>query len=150
MVKRSYARVLVTWDTARSQLGSVIEIGRMIGRIVYAPAIGDSPAIKGWIMTATLGMEHTAVFERWINPAWVTQVHPNVPDIARFLSFFAGDELPDRDTLRGWIEYGGFRPNQDPDRPEWDMSLDRYREVAQRNGRTIGRLTRGGAHVSQR
>lgn len=112
-------------------------IGRMIGRVKYAPALGESPEIKNWIEVLTLTMELTSVHVRWVDPAWVRQVHANAPDIARFLQWFAGEKLPDRTWINGASEYGTLSANQQADQPDWDFAgkLTRYQEYRDRAGK---------------
>lgn len=122
----------VRWDDDRGFSG----IGRMIARVHYAPALGDSPVINNWIEVLRLNADLTHAYPRWINPAWVRQVHAAVPDITRFLAWFAGP-LPNRDQCIGMAQYGSLSANQQADKPEWDFAgkLARYEEYRTRAGR---------------
>lgn len=126
------------WITYREMYtdGSFNErVGRMIGRIAYAPPCGETPAIKGFILAAVLTCEMTSVAERWINPADVMRVHANAPDIVNFLQWFAGPELTRNvDWTRRAMEYGCLKPNQNAEWPEWNMteSIKRFQEYYDR------------------
>ncbi len=119
----------VSWTQPTDGDHGVNNIGRMIGRVAYDPQ-GEC---TGWIVVLSLGMEMTTVFERWVRPEWVFQVHANTPDIARFLAWYAG-QLPDVDYLRRMCEYGAGKANQNPDWPDWDHArgLERFGEYLAR------------------
>lgn len=130
----------VTWRYPEAD--GTIYTGRMIGRIAYdpTPATAEYRNTRGWIVCLTLGMEMTTVFERWVDPQWVTQVHANTPDIARFLAWFAG-ALPDVDYLRRLCEYGAGKANQCPDQPDWDCAqgIRRFEEYYTRVQKAQGK-----------
>lgn len=48
-------------------------LGRVLGRVAYAPPCGETPAIEGYLLVAQLGHNATHVYERWIDPADVTE-----------------------------------------------------------------------------
>ncbi len=100
-------------------------IGRMIGRIAYAPSLGETGQIKDWILVLALSSDHTHAYERWIDPAWVSQVNGPHEDIAAFLTWFASPTLPDVHWLRHAGEYGTLSANQATDEPwrtQWSFA----------------------------
>lgn len=66
-----------------AQVGDIVEfesfgrprIGRMVGRIAYAPRCGETPELHDYLLVATLGERLTHIAERWVNPSDVTDVH---------------------------------------------------------------------------
>lgn len=71
------------FDKAKAQVGDIViyrddndtsHIGRMIGRIRYAPGIGGSPVIRNHILAVVLGERIDCTFERWINPDSVISI----------------------------------------------------------------------------
>ena len=113
--------IVWTYPDSQSDL-----IGRMTGRVHYAPACGESAPIADWLEVLQLSDDHTHAYIRWIDPQWVTRVHANAPDIQRFLSWFAGP-LPSREWLNGASEYGTLSANHRADTPEWDFAVKRER-----------------------
>lgn len=98
---RGVARVgdWLTWSyTTQDGIDPQIHHGRMIGRVKYAPACGDTPIIKRWIEVLELSPELTHAYIRWIDPAEVTTIYRHRKDMRAFLSWFAG-KLPTRDVL---------------------------------------------------
>lgn len=64
-------------DVIRFEENGIPRIGRMIGRIAFAPAIcGEKKHIEGYILAVCLGIELTHLAERWVDPATVTYVTP--------------------------------------------------------------------------
>jgi len=63
-------------DVIRFEENGRIRLGRMIGRIAYAPALGETPRIKNWILAVCLGEDLTHMCERWVDPVTVTYVTP--------------------------------------------------------------------------
>ena len=118
----------VTWAYPQGPMFT----GRMVGRIVRAPKLsGDEVPIAGWLLVLTLSTEMTHAYERWVNPEWVTEVHPNAPDIQKFLHWFAGPvEAQPVEWLRKAANHGTLSANQNPDQPSWDFAgkLERFRE----------------------
>jgi len=72
----------IGWSKRKCQVGNLFtytegaqeRLGRMVARIQYAPALGDTPRIQGWILGAVLSTDLTHMCERWIDPALVTRV----------------------------------------------------------------------------
>lgn len=134
----------ITWTDESGQT----HVGRMIARIVYAPACGETPTLRNYIEALTLSVDLTHAFIRWVNPLQVSTVYRHRADIGAFLSFFAG-KLPDRDvladtkgangTIEGMAAYGSLSADlSDPaDSPIGTFSsfankLTRYAEYRQR------------------
>lgn len=71
---------LIGYGKRNAQVGDVIRfdgrLGRMIGRIAYAPALGETPRIQNWILAVCLTDDLTCMCERWVDPATVTYVTP--------------------------------------------------------------------------
>jgi hypothetical protein len=118
------------WVTYELDLGS-LRVGRMIGRVHYAPDTGaGSPelrrtGIKNWLCVATLSTDLTSLSEQWVHPVWVRHVHRNTPDVARFLTWVASPELlldGDPHKVRRLLDYGAARANLQPDEPSWDVT----------------------------
>lgn len=64
-------------DLIRFNEGAETRVGRMIGRVAYAPRLdGDSAPVKDYILAAVLSPTLDYVAERWVNPADVVQVQP--------------------------------------------------------------------------
>ena len=91
---------LIGYGKRNAQVGDVIRfeehgrirLGRMIGRIEYAPAIGETPRIKNWILAVCLGEDLTHMAERWVNPETVIDVTP-VQNQGEVCSAFFSDTL---------------------------------------------------------
>jgi len=63
-------------DVVRFTEGDTPRIGRMIGRVAYAPSLQGEGVIKDYILCAVLGHDLTCMTERWVNPANVSYVTP--------------------------------------------------------------------------
>ncbi len=63
-------------DVVRFKEYDRIRLGRMIGRIAFAPPCGETPCIKNWLLVVCLGEDLTHMAERWVDPASVTYVTP--------------------------------------------------------------------------
>jgi hypothetical protein len=83
-------------------------VGRVIGRIAYAPPCGETPAITNWLIVACLSPDLTYVSERWINPEEVTQVFAVRSEMTKLLVFFLSNGFGHEsvDNLRRWTESG--------------------------------------------
>lgn len=68
-----------------------IRYARVLGRVAYAPACGETPAIKDHILVAAIAEDLEFGYERWIDPDDVTEI--NRPADARrgFLHWFISD-----------------------------------------------------------
>lgn len=88
------------YDKYKAQVGDIVLfnesghslVGRMIGRIVYAPPCGETPAIRNYILVIALSQDMTFSMERWVNPADVMRVqaprsHKQVMD------YFLSDQI---------------------------------------------------------
>jgi len=143
-----YRAQLGSWIVARqpgytldgAPINPIVIVGRMISRIVYSagfpagPNYEGAPTIRNWIEVLALheNMHHASV--RWIDPAWVSEVHPTAPDLAKFLEWFATFNPKDHGFIRGLAEYGCLSPNQAPDHTDWNFEH---------------RLTRGAEYVDR-
>jgi len=95
--------------------GQQTRTGRMIGRIHYAPACGESPIIRDYLLVVCLNdsLDHT--FERWVNPADVQRVEAlreQQPVMAYFLSADLVKSPIDevrRSTTDGWTTLAKYR-----------------------------------------
>lgn len=81
---------LLTWQT-RAADGSVehLMLGRVVGRV---DARGDGKqmeTVSGWIAVIALADSGTFTYERWVDPAWVVDIHRPCP--AFFALFMGGD-----------------------------------------------------------
>jgi len=83
-------------------------VGRVIGRIAYAPALGNEQPIRNYLIVASLSNDLTFVGERWVNPEDVSQVFAVRPETAKLLAFFLSPEFGHEsvDNLRRWTESG--------------------------------------------
>jgi hypothetical protein len=98
--------------------GDLKRIGRMIGRVHYAPALtGDRAPIRDYILVVGIGdmLQHT--FERWVNPRDVERVE-KIRDQGEVLAYFLSADLVKApiDEIRRCMEYGS-------------NTLARYRDV---------------------
>jgi len=130
-------------DTARGP----DSIGRVLGRVAYAPAIGtDGRAIRNWIAVLRLSSEGTHASVYWVNPEWVSRVHAHRADIGAFWQWFASDAA----IANGYAwtiaagHYGALSANQaDPDSlpngTDWSFAakLARFAEYWDRAGSVI-------------
>jgi len=90
---------------------SNIHLGRVIGRLKYAPPIcDDKEPIRNWIIVAALSPTLDCTFERWIDPAWVIRTIPSerFSEMADVLNNFLAPELNrySVDVLRRWVTSG--------------------------------------------
>lgn len=87
----------------KAQVGDVIawrdstegdtRIGRMIGRIKYAPSLmGDKGPVRNYILAVQLGMEMTSISERWVNPDSVYSVQ-SIRDHRAVTEYFLSDQM---------------------------------------------------------
>jgi hypothetical protein len=83
-------------------------VARVIGRVAYAPSLGTEPAIRNYLVVASMSNDLTFVGERWVNPEDVSQVFSVRPETARLLAFFLSPEFGHEsvDNLRRWTESG--------------------------------------------
>lgn len=108
------------FDKWKAQFGDVVmfhygninnnhEIGRVAGRIAYAPSIepGEQP-IENWLLIIAFSHDMTHVMERWINPSQVVRCYtPTVKQRDLYECMMSKDftnESPD--TLREWATTG--------------------------------------------
>lgn len=113
----------IGYDKYKAQVGDVItytergqeHTARMIGRIVHAPSLGETPAIKGWILAIRINHELDHTCERWINPADVTRVQ-SLRDHRRVMEYFLSDDLTTapieeirQSTSAGWSTLTAYR-----------------------------------------
>ncbi len=87
-------------------------IGRMAGRVHYAPALGETPEIKNHILVVCLSLDSPCAYERWIAPEDVLRIYdPNHADrkILELITFFFSPEFRhyNPDQLRQWA-YSGY------------------------------------------
>jgi hypothetical protein len=108
------------YSTYKAQFGDLLEwqspsserqIGRMIGRIAYAPKLETSDNdVTGWIVVCALSNSLDHVYERWINPEWVNRITPKsrLPEHREVLESFLSDDILkfDSNLLRRWISSG--------------------------------------------
>ena len=84
-------------------------VGRVIGRIVYAPALqGDTQPIRNYLLLAVLSQDQTFVMERWVNPEYVTQVFSVREETRKMLTFFFSKQFGQDsiDNMRRWAVSG--------------------------------------------
>ena len=107
----------------RAQVGDLILFteggrtvtGRMIGRVHYAPALGETPIIRDYILCVCLNDALDYTFERWVNPIDVVQVEPMTDEHARkrieVTAWFLSDlKRESAEELRRTVEYGAIPP----------------------------------------
>ena len=104
---------LLGFATCKARVGSYFvyhdgteqRMGRMLGRVAYAPALqGDTKPIVNHILAMVwFPMGHCC--ERWINPADVIECYTNPP--ASIAAFFFAPKIPyDAQTMRRLMEHG--------------------------------------------
>jgi hypothetical protein len=83
-------------------------VGRVIGRIAYAPSLANEAPIRKWLLLACLSNDLTCVGERWVNPEDVSQVFAVREETRKLLAFFLSDGFGHEsvDTLRRWTASG--------------------------------------------
>lgn len=96
---------LIVYKEYHKDASFALRTGRMIGRIT-APKIEPTDSeIEGWILAMVLSDDCTHLFERWINPEWVTEVREMPANLLRFL---AQPDWPDYNTMRRAGERGSL------------------------------------------
>lgn len=117
------------FDKVMAQVGDILTwtdghtghtVGRMIGRVHYAPALeGDKGPVRDYILVIGLNsmLDHT--FERWVNPTDVTRVQ-TLLDQQAVMAYFLSDEMTSapidevrRSTTDGWSTLGRYRAWKD-------------------------------------
>lgn len=78
-------------------------LARVIGRIAYAPALSETPAIKNFLLVLALSDSGTFCYERWIDPKDVREVNA-FP--AKLFAFFAAPLKYDAQMYRRLSDYG--------------------------------------------
>lgn len=87
-------------------------MGRVIGRIAYAPKMDNDPDLRNYLVVIALGSNLSFPMERWVDPASVSECFNPQDfgnrDIAAFMSFFFGESFRKHSTedMRGWVNYG--------------------------------------------
>lgn len=115
---------LIGYGTYKARVGHLIMwqdqtrvmVGRMIGRIHYAPSLGETAKIENWILVVALtGSMLDGLGERWVNPVDVLRIEPirNQMDI---LTYFLSDDMvkaPQAEVRRcanqGWSTLAAYR-----------------------------------------
>lgn len=111
---------LLGYSTCKVRFGMIVRykngefdnmIGRVAGRIAYAPALGETPVIRNWILVMALGPNLTYAMERWVNPDDVIEAYdPSRPDtdILEFITEFFSPSWHQHkpQEFRQWCEYG--------------------------------------------
>lgn len=112
---------MIGWSCKQASVGSLIvftdggdeRLGRMIGRVHYAPVLpGDSRRVKNWILAIVLGSELSHTSERWVDPKTVTRAYPltdaNMVRRQAVVAYFLGDDIIGApvDEVRRAAEYG--------------------------------------------
>ena len=93
--RRAKPGMFVRWDGGH---------GRIIATIDYAPPLGETPEIKGWLLVMTLSDDLSFAYERWIDPKDVIECRPWP---TKFFLWMAQPTLPyDPYTIRRLMEYG--------------------------------------------
>lgn len=111
--------------------GGVSHVGRVIGRVAYAPPLsGDTQPIRNYLVVASLSTDLTYVGERWVNPEDVSQVFAVRPETAQLLAFFLSPEFGHEsvDSLRRWTESGFATVN---DWLAYEVTHEPVKEVSQ-------------------
>jgi hypothetical protein len=105
-----YSKVIArTGDMLLWSEGTEHNLGRVIGRVAYAPALeGDKAPVRNWLVVARLSNDMTFVCERWVNPENVTQVFTVREETRKMLAFFLSHEFGHEsvDSLRRWSTSG--------------------------------------------
>lgn len=91
-------------------------IGRMAGRIHYAPALRETPEIKDYLLVVALYPALPCTAERWVAPDEVIRIYdPNHKDrkIEELMAFFFSAEFKsfDANQLRQWASSGYATPS---------------------------------------
>jgi hypothetical protein len=90
------------FDKQVAQVGDIVQwnidgdnarIGRMIGRIAYAPMLaGDVRPIQNYILVLALAPDMSYTCERWVNPADVTRVQA-IREQRAVMEYFLSDQV---------------------------------------------------------
>ena len=82
---------LITWHTPsrRGEFDGRPELGRVLGRVDARGDAKQMEQISGWIAVIALANNGTFAYERWVNPAWVVEIHAACP--AFFALIASGD-----------------------------------------------------------
>jgi hypothetical protein len=126
------------YDKWRAQVGDIItfreadqlRIGRMIGRIAYAPNLNGGRSLRNYILAVVLDnhtLSHTC--ERWINPADVVRIQ-SIRNQWQVLDWFLSDDMISapvnevrESTAGGWstlYAHRNWKANIARDREEYD------------------------------
>lgn len=116
-VKARVGDIVVYGDGSQTQF-ETRNVGRVIGRIVYAPALdANEQPIRNWLLVAVLSNDLTFVMERWVNPEHVTQVFEPQEKTQKMLAFFFSPDFKKESahTLRRWTGSGFSTPKENED-----------------------------------
>ena len=111
---RSQVGDLVFWSMDGTE--SATMIGRMIGRIHYAPALeGDKEPVRDYILAVKLSQDMTYTSEFWVNPKLVTRVE-SIRNQSDVLAWFLSNQMvkePLADVRQcssdGWSTFAKFQ-----------------------------------------
>lgn len=123
------------FDKIHAQVGDVVTfrydgdgtsaVGRMIGRIQYAPPLqGDKGPIVNYLLLVVLSGDMTHTYERWINPNHVTRVQA-IREQRQVTEWFLSDLMVSasvdevrESTEQGWstmLEFRKWKAKRDAD-----------------------------------
>jgi len=78
-------------DVNGQRIGS--RLGRMIGRVKWAPQLAGSKPIRNWIILIALSDDLSHSYERWVNPEDVLRVQTPRDEHKRTLDYVLGSEI---------------------------------------------------------
>lgn len=80
-----------------------LRTARVLGRVSAPKLKHNDSEVKGWALVMTISEDFTHAYERWVDPADITEVR-EVP--TRMLEFFARPTLPPVEVLRRKMDAG--------------------------------------------
>jgi len=116
------------FDRWQAQVGDLIlftdgertSVGRMIGRVHYAPPCVESLAVHDWLLVVGLAADLGHTFERWVNPLDVERVQSIREEHSRILTWFLSDQMIKADvqevrksTSNGWSTLDAYHAWKD-------------------------------------
>lgn len=99
----------VVFRTGGEPDGGFPSLGRVAGRVVYAPALEpNEQPVRDWLLVITFTQDMCSVGERWVDPAWVGYCYEPQKKHAALWRFMQSDEFKEysANDLRAWSESG--------------------------------------------
>ena len=100
---------LIVYDEHYTDGTHAHRTARVLATIDYAPALKHSPETKGWLLVLAISESLDHVYERWVDPQWVTRV---IDCPRKLLSWFLQEQLPyPVDMMRRLDRHGSLTEN---------------------------------------